>query len=498
MHLSTKLALGLTLTSTVILGAHGIRQLRQEERDLRGAAEHDFRLLGTALQVAVEHSVRDRQVADVHAILEALELNDSAVDVLVFDRQLALQANSLGSDASEQKVRPMLAGVQSSSRPDIRFEGPGGLGQLVGVFPLRGESGATAGTMALVWPLDELRRDLRATVRFTITSSLTLIAGIAGVGWLLSLVLVRRPLRALTDAMRLVEAGTWDATVPARAGDEVGAALLQFNAMVRELAEARRKLIGAAEAREQLEAGLLRLDKLATVGQLSAGLAHEIGSPLQILNGRARAIASRDDLPPDVRRSARILGEQSDRIARIVEQLLGFARRSVARMSRVEPRAAVSAIVDLMAVEARRQAVALELNAPADLPRIEADADQVQQVTMNLLSNALRAASPGGRVWVALSAAWLKPDERTPPAPAVELSVEDTGPGIPDDVASRMFEPFFSTWTSSGGTGLGLAVVKAIVDEHGGRIEVAPRPGGGTRFTVLFPLDHQHRTAEAT
>src|SRR4029077_20964830 len=123
------------------------------------------------------------------------------------------------------------------------------------------------------------------------------IVGIAGVDWVLALLLVRRPLQTLTEAMRSVEAGNWVASVPLHGTDEVGAALAEFNAMVRELGAAKRQLIDAAESREALEAGLQRLDKLATVGQLSAGLVHEIGSPLQILNGRARAIAARADLP---------------------------------------------------------------------------------------------------------------------------------------------------------------------------------------------------------
>ena len=492
MHLSTKLALGLTVTSTLILGLYGVRQLRLEERDLRGAAEHDFQLLGTAVQVAVENSVRDGQVADVKEILDALELNDAAVELLVFNAAGVLQASSPGSAPLADLVRPKLRDVVASRRPDIGFQGPGGLGNLVGIFPLRDDDGASLGTVAVVWPLNELRRDLNATALTTVVSSLILIAGITGVGWVLSLVFVRRPLRTLTEAMRSVEAGNWVASVPSRGGDEVGGALVQFNAMVREVREARRKLVEAAEAREALEVGLERLDKLATVGQLSAGLAHEIGSPLQILSGRARAIAARTDLPPDVRRSALILEEQSDRIARIVDQLLGFARRRVAHMSDVDLRLTVGAIVDLMGSEARRRSIRLDFECEDALPRVFADADQVQQVTMNLLSNAFRAAPERGVVRVELSAAAANPDHPdepgTPPG-AVSLSVEDNGTGIPEDVRLRMFEPFFSTWVARGGTGLGLAVVKSIMDEHRGQILVVSAPGGGTRFTVRFPID---------
>ena len=496
MRLSTKLAIGLTLTSTIILGCYGVYQLRQEERDLRNTAEHDFRLLGTALQVAIENSVRDRQSADVRAILDALELRDSAVDVLVFDSAGQLQANSWGSSASVDLVRGSIAGVSASHRSEVRFEGPRRLGSLVGIFPLRGSEDVSLGAVAVVWPLDELRRDLRATAIATLVSSAILIFGIVGVGWLLALYLVRRPLRLLVGAMRDVEAGDWAIGLPSHGGDEVGAALAEFNAMVRELDHTRRQLVDAAESREALEVGLQRLDKLATVGQLSAGLAHEIGSPLQILNGRARDMAARDDLPADVRRTAGILEQQSDRIAKIVERLLGFARRRGAQIVEVDVRLPVASVVDLIAGEARRRGVSLQFHPGHDVLQIMADPDQIQQITANLLSNALRATPRGGRVLVSLGTVPAGGDEHVSTRPSVYLEVEDNGPGVPDDVRRRMFEPFFTTWPDQGGTGLGLTVVKAIVDEHGGAIDVDSRLGTGTRVRVLFPAAHQGAAME--
>ncbi len=487
VQVSTKLAVALTLTSTVILGLYGVRQLRQQERDLRGAAEHDFRLLGTAVQVEVENSIRDGQVADVREIVEALELNDSAVDVLVFDANGVLQANSLGSEASVELVRPGLRTAGSATAADIRYERLMGVESLVGLFPLRDDGGVSLGRVAVIWPLNELRRQLRATAVSAVISSLTLITGITAVGWILSLLLVRRPLQTLTQAMRSVEAGNWVTRVSFHGGDEVGAALAQFNAMLHELGEARRHLVEAAESREALEAGLQRLDKLATVGQLSAGLAHEIGSPLQILNGRARAIAARTDVPADVQRSAQIVAGQSDRIAGIVERLLGFARRKAPHIADVDLRTAVGAIIELLSPEAKRRSVQLTFQCAEGLPHVLADADQVQQVTMNLLSNALRAAA-NGMVRVRLQASTFRRAETGPAVPSVSLMVEDDGEGIPEPVRRRIFEPFFTTWSSSGGTGLGLAVIKSIVDEHGGAIDFTSAGGAGTRFTVHFPV----------
>jgi signal transduction histidine kinase len=303
---------------------------------------------------------------------------------------------------------------------------------------------------------------------------------------MLAVLFVRRPLALLRDAMRAVEAGNLVARVPSEQSDEVGSVLAEFNAMVEELNQTRQRFIEAAEAREALEAGLQRLDKLVTLGQLSASVAHEIGSPLQVLNGRARALAARGDLPPDVLRSAQILEQQSDRITRIIEQLVSFARRKAANVTAVDLRAAVAAIADLMEPEARRLGLRFEFQPEATLPLAVADLDQVQQVAMNLLSNAFRATPHGGTVTMRLEPGSFLRDGGVEIA-SVQLVVDDSGGGIPSGVAARMFEPFFTTWSQRGGTGLGLAVVKSIVDDHRGTIVPSPSPSGGTRFAVHFP-----------
>jgi signal transduction histidine kinase len=485
VQLSTKLTLCLAVTSTLILGAYGLIQLREEERDLRSTAEHDLRLFGAAVGLSVEQSMRRASDADVERTLQELEKRDPAVDVLVFDPAAQLTASSWGAASSRGLVESRVADVVASNEAHLYFTGPNGMSNLVGVFPLRDIAGRSLGAVAVVWPLDELRRDLAATRRTAIQSLASLVASTTAVGWLLALVFVRRPMRRLTEGMKAVEAGNWVTRVSPHGGEEVGAAIAEFNSMVQQLREARLQLIAGSEARERLEAELQRLDKLATLGQLSAGLAHEIGSPLQVLNGRARSIAARTDIPADVARSAGIIDEQSDRIARIVEQLLHLTRRSPAQMRTISLSSTVQAIVDLMETEARRRNVTLRFEHEPDLPPVLADPDQVQQVAMNLITNALRAAPPaGGSVVVQVG----RPGRDTAPGveTAVHLTVADNGAGLPPDTARQMFEPFFTTWKERGGTGLGLAIVRSIVTEHGGSIDVAS-DASGSRISVTFP-----------
>lgn len=486
----TKLTLGFAITGTLIVGAYGIHQLRQEDADLRDAAEREFRLLGDAVTVAAGNALRDRHQEDIHEILEALKLRDPLTDVVVFDWSGGIIA-SRGTQDTEPLARDSAGAARAAGQAVVRFEGPGGLAHLVGAFPIRDDDGSNLGVLAIVRPLDALRLDLRAETRATALSLLTLLAGIAGAGWCLSSIYVRRPLLALVRTMQSVRSGNLSARAAIQAHDELGAAVGEFNAMVEELVEVRQRLSAEAESREALEASLQRADKLVTVGQLSAGLAHEIGSPLQIVNGRARALAARTDLPADIRRSAEILARESDRITHIVEQLLTFSRRSVPSMADIDMAGPVRDIMELFEPEARRHEVRLDFVTLESLPTANADVGQVQQVVMNLLSNAVRATPRGGEVRVTLA-----PSSITLPDGSVQgsvaLVVEDTGEGIPEEVLPYIFEPFFTTRRSDG-TGLGLAVVRSIVESHGGALTVVSHPGDGTKVTAQFPTLHAAR-----
>ena len=482
MRLWTKLTLGFAITALLIVALYGANQLRNEAVDLRGAAERDLRLVGTTVQVAVQNAFRDKQNADVREIVDVVKLRDPSLDVLVFDSSGSLTAGSWGSTAIQGRVRELSDRARGIDRPVLQFEGPRGLSLLIGAFPLQTDDDTNFGTVVLVRPLDELRRDLDAETRGTVLSLVTLVIALAVAGWLLSSRYVRRPLLDLVQTMRAVRAGDLSVKMSFTRADEMGEAVSEFNAMVAELGDARQRLIAETEAREALEIALQRTDKLITVGQLSAGLAHEIGSPLQVVNGRARALAARDDVPADIRRVAEIVANQSDRIAHIVEQLLTFARNTTPKQIDVALREPVRDVVELFEMEARRHAVRLEFTCDESLPVVNADAGQVQQVVMNLLRNALRATPRGGTIHVSLTAT------QSGEHGWVCLAVEDSGEGIPEDVAAHMFEPFFTTRSHSGGTGLGLAIVKTIVDAHRGTITVVPHDSGGTRFAVQFPV----------
>jgi signal transduction histidine kinase len=494
VRISTKLTLALGFVSASVLGVYGLWLYSSEKADLLEAADRNFRTLSTAVRVAVENSLRDKQTADIREILDSLEVGEPELDVFVIDRAGNVTADSSGTAHTSETARELIGlhlAPEPGSEPIVRF-GSTDPPHLVGLFPLYDDDGGELGTIAIVRPLRALADDLERTRDSAIASSLVLIGSITLVGWLLMLTYVRRPLEGLSRAMQEVRRGDLSGSLPARSKDELGAIATRFNAMVRELELARRQLLQAAESREILEQALQRVDKLVTIGQLSAGLAHEIGSPLLVLGGRARALATRTDLPADAIRTARILDEQTARIARIVEQLLTFARRRAPHVAEIELGQPITAVVDLLEGEARRRGVRIEYQCPAALPRVLADSDQVQQIMVNLLHNALRATPRGGRVRVSLVPSAFTTADGVHDQPSVMLTLEDNGHGMSEAVYRRIFEPFFTT-SSEVSTGLGLAVVKTIVDDHGGTIAVSSVQGRGTTVRVHLPTTGRAR-----
>jgi signal transduction histidine kinase len=187
----------------------------------------------------------------------------------------------------------------------------------------------------------------------------------------------------------------------------------------------------------------------------------------------------------------RILLEQTQRITRIVSRLTGLARRRGEITSSLDVVAPVRVVVDLLEGEARRRKIALAVHADGDVPTIDADADAVQQLTLNLVRNALEATPQGGRVHVRVRRASIDgPDGRV--RDAVRIIVQDSGRGMDQETRERAFDAFFTTRATEGGTGLGLAVVKGIVDDHRGRIDIRSEPGGGTTMAVDLPVSNEH------
>lgn len=248
----------------------------------------------------------------------------------------------------------------------------------------------------------------------------------------------------------------------ARFVDEEGPAIL---VMLRDVSE-----------RKRLQEQLRRTERIAELGTLASGMAHEIGTPMNVILGRAEYLMDRVT-EESVRKGLQTIITQVERITRVMNQLLAFARRKLPERTPVVLKDIVEDSLELFRERFGKSRVTVELSLDDDCPKVLADPDQMSQVFINLVMNAVHAMPDGGTLRVGLA-----PEEQM-----VKLTVADTGHGIPRDMVKRIFEPFFTTKEFGQGTGLGLTVVKSIIEEHQGVIEVESEEGKGTTFMILLP-----------
>ncbi|MGE3274192.1 MAG: nitrogen regulation protein NR(II) [Vicinamibacterales bacterium] len=246
---------------------------------------------------------------------------------------------------------------------------------------------------------------------------------------------------------------------------------------------------------EQIEERERLRDRLAAVGEMAATVAHEIKNPLAGIEVMAGLLRRQVPGNPDALSLVSDIMNEAKMANAIVQEVLDFVRPVRLQLERTTVAHALATAVTMADGKARRGQITVSLDVPADLPSIHGDPHQLTQVFANLLINAYEALAGRGtiaiRARLAVTAAdgALAPDGHTP-APTVIVEVADDGPGVPPDVAERMFNPFFTTKPQ--GSGLGLAVVRKIVDAHEGRIDVSPAPGRGTTFRVTLPVESAH------
>src|SRR5258705_1424668 len=224
---------------------------------------------------------------------------------------------------------------------------------------------------------------------------------------------------------------------------------------------------------------LMQSEKVAAMGSLLAGVAHELNNPLTVLSGQAQLLLGHVD-PAFGRRAAQIQ-RAADRCVRIVRNFLALARQQPPERSEVSLKQVVDGAVELLAYELRTDGVALAIDVPEGVPLLWADAHQLHQVLVNMLVNAHHAMQrqvEPRRLAVRVRMA----------GPRVRLEIADTGRGIPPEVLARIFEPFFTTKAAGEGTGLGLSLCRSIIEDHGGTITVESVPGRGTTFGIELPV----------
>jgi signal transduction histidine kinase len=289
---------------------------------------------------------------------------------------------------------------------------------------------------------------------------------------------ITRPLERMAEQAREVAEGDFSRRLAPAGTVEVASLAETLNRMAAQI-----EVQLDALRRAQLDRA--HEDRLASLGAVAAELVHEMTQPLTAIQGISQGILEQSrELSAETRQYLRVVVDEARRLRDLSQRLREFSRRSRGEARPADLNAIVRDTCLLLGATARRREVQLEEDLATDLPEIVVDRQGMVQVLLNLMTNALDAVEGHPQPRVRVRTLWAKSSRE----PAVELSVEDNGPGVAADLLPRIFEPFFSTKEPNRGTGLGLAVSKEIIERHGGTIRVEPAPAGGARFVASLPV----------
>lgn len=482
MRFARKLALFLWLGVCLIYVVNAIQRITSEVRNFEADMRRDHETMGRGLAPATaliwQVEGQDRALA----LVEQTNLNESRILIRWVEPDAPAGAPDRAA-APAAELEPVWRGET------VSWADRASSGNLHTYVPLRVE-GRWSGALEFTESLQAEDAYIRASVMRVLltTTGMALTAG--ALTLYLGLRFVGRPIRQLVEKARRVGAGDFGGPLELRQADEIGELAREMNLMTDRLEAARVRVESETAARIGAIEQLRHADRLMTVGQLSSGLAHELGTPLNVITQRAKMVASAEVEGEDARANARIIAEQSERITGIVRQLLDFARRRAPEAAPLDLVYAVDRVFLLLAPTARKRGATL-LRAPGGPSALAAAADpqQMQQVFTNLMLNAVQAMPKGGRVVAGFGrerrVCALRPD--APPRAWVYAEIADEGPGIAPEDLPKVFDPFFTTKPVGEGTGLGLSVAWGIVTEHGGWIEARNEPGLGACFRVWLP-----------
>lgn len=527
-RLALRLALVLSAGAAAILVTAGAWNLASQRRQLTRVVESQADTVVEVIRGATRDSMLRNDTAELSRIVGTLAAQETIDRVRVFDKQGRITHSSEGSEIGHQ-VDLSAEQCVSCHAGDTALEsplGPGrtriftrpGEGRILGLIsPVRNELACSnadchahppeqtvLGVLDVQLPLTRVDAALSDSQRQLLAGLVATVAAVVALAFLLAWWLVLRPVGALTAAAPRLAEGDFSARVPAGGADELGDLARAWNRMASDLGAAHAELASwghrleerVEEKTRELELThqhLLRVEKMASLGKLSASVAHELNNPLAGIATYARLLRRRREealaagapvtdgtAGMDIDRILKLVEDEALRCGEIVRNLLLFSRTPGALFSPTEIAPIVERCVLLLRHKAQLAGVELEIVLAAELPPVECDASQIQQALLALLINALEATPEGGRVRVAARTDTTR--ER------LFLTVSDTGRGIPPEVIDHVFEPFFTTKSQGAGVGLGLAIVYGIVERHRGRIDVDSPPDSGAVFTVELPV----------
>ena len=499
--LRTRLALFTALTIAVVIGATTYVQSRVVERTLEAELVDAARL--TALAVADDLELRsgpynaDEMRAAIQEFIDAMpELGSISV--------ITIEAGKPGlfaSTSSSERTDALEIGQRAITRRSLVWGEQSGSVRILAV-PLVHDA-RTFGAVAVTVSFDALYRLRNSGRVIAAWSTVISVAALFVLVELLVRYFIHRPIGAILATVRDVSGGILSARVPAIRDDELGAVADGLNHMLtdleslhtglqqrvgqatQELRMRNRELLEMYQEMFALREELGRAQQLAAVGETTSAVAHQIGTPLNLVSGYIQLLMEEQGPASPVTRRLRVAEEQIGKVTAIVQDLLARSRRRLVR-ERIAPRQLLSRLCTLVqpAMGSARVDLVFE---PAEVPDIDADAAQLELALLNLVSNALDAMPQGGQLTIRLG----RDNGR------VTMAVADTGTGMVPELVERAFEPWVTSKPPGRGTGLGLSIARTVIVEHGGHMTLTSAPGCGTTVLVDLPAAAPE-TKEAT
>ncbi len=488
MKVATRITVATAVVVALATASYAFFDLRARADERRTALEREARAVASTLRVSIEAQASAFR-APSDAQLRDLGRGTNGWRVVVIPRSRAAELPSADISASQLRRLRTLLDVPQLSFADVEGD------QYYFTLPIRslgarGDEPQVLGMLEIVRGAEILDTTSDDLVRAMILVVLIVVVTTVMVG-ALAMRFVSRPITKLLRGIDDVAKGDLSHVILSERDDEIGSIATRFNEMTFSLRESRAETQRQNSAKLALEQRVGQSEKLATLGQLAAEIAHEVGTPLNVIAGRARSIQKKKEDPEAVEKNAEIVAEQTARITRIIQRLLDFTRRKVGahEPTQVNLNELSLTTMELLSGQFSSARIKTRLDRAEALPKVAGDSDRLQQVLINLMLNAVQAMPEGGSLSIETRVVEAtRPGLESAAEKFVTFAVIDTGVGIPAAIKDKIFDPFYTTKEGSGGTGLGLAVCSGIVKEHDGWIDIEDASGGGTVFRVYLPI----------
>ena len=469
------------LLLTIVIGTFTLFHIRREQKHLVSATRENAELLLATIENSIFNSMRVGNSENVQKILEMVGRSPGLTNIRIFHPDGTILKSAHPQEIGHLLNTYDLALFQNGRREGIfRANGEEVLGILKPIvsdsrcFLCHGGGRKVIGVLNLNFSLAETSRKLRdSSQAFMLSTAFIIILLSAGVSFIL-LRYVRRPIQNISDKMARVEEGDLSVRLVPLYSDEVGSLMSSFNSMVVNLEKAKQELQQCHY--QQME----RADRLASVGEMATGLAHEIKNPLAGISGAISVLAD-DFVETDPRKEiVRQVLEQIKRLDKTATDLLFFGRPGTPELAFTDINALVKKTLFFVSQHPEAKNIHYHKELTRDLPAIWVDEKQIQQVLLNIIINAVQVMTDGGTLTI-------QTEPRTHGGRTwVRVLITDTGKGIAPEELDRIFVPFHTTKTQ--GTGLGLPICRQLMEQHDGTIEVESRLGEGTTFIIELPV----------